>query len=93
MFNRSQGNADGVILYGNTTNTLLMSWSIKMEKIAEGISDFGDFKAVLFRTSNGRHFVRFEPLNSSEKPHVEWLSGNDHLEWLRCLAYNQHCKL
>ena len=38
----------------------------KMEQIAEGISDFGDFKAILFRASNGRHFVRFEPLNSSE---------------------------
>ena len=38
-----------------------------MEKIAEGISDFGDFKAILFSTSNGRHFVRFEPLNSSRK--------------------------
>ena len=64
-----------------------------MKKIAEGISDFGDFKAVLFRTANGRHFVRIEPMNSAEKPYVEWLSGNDHLEWLRCLAYNQHCKL
>ena len=55
-----------------------------MEKIAEGISDFGDFKAVLVRTSDERHFVRIEPLNSVEKPHVEWLHGNDHLEWLRC---------
>ena len=58
----------------------------KMEKIAEGISDFGDFKAILFRTSNGRHFVRFLPLNSSEKTRVEWLSGHDHLEWLRRLG-------
>jgi hypothetical protein len=56
----------------------------KMEKIAEGISDFGDFKAILFRTSNGRHFVQIVPLKSSEKPHVEWLCGDDHLEWLRC---------
>ena len=55
-----------------------------MEKLAEGISDFGDFKAVLFKTSDGRHFVRIEPLGSSEKPHIEWLSGNEHLEWLRC---------
>lgn len=70
-----------------------MSGFSKMEKIAEGISDFGDFKAILFRTANGRHFVRIEPMNSAEKPHVEWLSGNDHLEWLRCLTYNQHCKL
>jgi hypothetical protein len=62
-----------------------------MEKIAEGISDFGDFKAILFKTSDGRHFVRYEPLNSQEKPYVEWLQGNDYLEWLRCLAYNQHC--
>ena len=61
-----------------------MSGFSKMEKIAEGISDFGDFKAILFRTSDGRHFVRFVPLNSSEKPHVEWLCGDDHLEWLRC---------
>ena len=70
-----------------------MSGYNRMEKIAEGISDFGDFKAILFRTSNGRHFVRYEPLSSSDKPYVEWLSGNDHLEWLRCLMYNQHCKL
>jgi hypothetical protein len=58
-----------------------------MLRIAEGISDFGDFKAVLFETSNGRHFVRYESLNSGEKPHVEWLSGDDHLEWLRCLEH------
>jgi hypothetical protein len=51
-----------------------------MEKIAEGISDFGDFKAILFKTSDGRHFVRYEPLNSQEKPRVEWLQGNDYLE-------------
>ena len=62
-----------------------------LQKVAEGVSDFGDFKAVLFRTSNGRHFVRFEPLQGSEKPRIEWLSGNEHLEWLRCLAYDQHC--
>lgn len=62
-----------------------------MEKIAEGESDFGDFKAVLFRTSDGRHFIRFEPLQGSEKPRIEWLSGNDYLEWLKCLAYDQHC--
>lgn len=55
-----------------------------MEKIAVGDSDFGDFRAVLFRTSNGRHFVRIEPLNGLGKPHVEWLCGDDHLEWLRC---------
>ena len=59
----------------------------QMQKIAEGISDFGDFKAVLFKTSNGRHFVRYEPLKSAEKPRVEWLSGDDHLEWLRCLDH------
>jgi hypothetical protein len=58
-----------------------------MLRIAEGVSDFGDFKAVLFETSNGRHFVRYESLNSVEKPHVEWLSGDDHLEWLRCLEH------
>jgi hypothetical protein len=62
------------------TNILLMS---NLEKIAEGISDFGDFKATLFRTSDGRHFVRYEPLRGNEKPYVEWLQGNDHLEWLR----------
>ena len=56
-----------------------------MDKIAEGVSDFGDFKAILFETSDGRHFVRIVPLKSSEKPHTEWLCGNDHLEWLRCL--------
>jgi len=55
-----------------------------MEKIAEGISDFGDFKAILFRTADDRHFVRWEPLDGSEKPHIEWLCGNDHLELLRC---------
>jgi hypothetical protein len=32
-----------------------------MEKIAEGISDFGDFRAILFRASNGRPFVRIVP--------------------------------
>jgi len=56
-----------------------------MEKLEEGISDFGDFKASLFRTLDGRHFIRFEPLNEKGKPHIEWLKGNDHLEWLRCL--------
>jgi hypothetical protein len=56
----------------------------KMVVIAEGISDFGDFKAVLFRTSDGRHFVRILPFVNSEKSHIEWLSGDDHLEWLRC---------
>lgn len=55
-----------------------------MEKIAEGISDFGDFKAAMFRTADDRHFVRIEPLNKREKPYVEWLCGDDHLEWLRC---------
>ena len=51
-----------------------------MEKLAEGVSDFGDFKAILFETSDGRHFVRIEPLNNSEKPKIEWLSGDEHLE-------------
>lgn len=63
----------------------------KMEKIAEGESDFGDFKATLFKTADGRHFIRFEPLEPTEKSYTEWLPGNQHLEWLRCLAYNQHC--
>ncbi len=54
-----------------------------MQKIAEGVSDFGDFKAVLFKTSNGRHFVRYEPLNSKEKARIEWLPGTEYLEWLR----------
>ena len=56
-----------------------------MEKVAEGISDFGDFKAILLRASDGCHFVRIVPLKNSEKPHTEWLCGYDHLEWLRCL--------
>ncbi len=55
-----------------------------MEKIAEGISDFGDFEAVLFRASDGRHFVRIVPLDGLEKAHIKWLDGDDHLEWLRC---------
>ena len=63
-----------------------MSGYSKMEKIAEGISDFGDFKATLFRTSDGRHFIRYEPIKGDEKPRVEWLQGNDHLEWLRLLS-------
>ena len=58
-----------------------------MEKIAEGDSDFGDFKAVLYRTSNGRHFIRIKPLGSSEKPHDEWLLDDEYLEWLRCLDH------
>jgi hypothetical protein len=61
-----------------------MSGFGNMKKIAEGDSDFGDFKAVLFSTSDGRHFVRFEPLNNLEKPHVQWLGGDEYLEWLRC---------
>jgi hypothetical protein len=69
-----------------------MSGYNRMEKITEGISDFGDFKAVLFRTTDGRHFVRVEPLKGAEKSHVEWLHGTDYLEWLRCLDYNQHCQ-
>ena len=55
-----------------------------MEKIAEGDSDSGDFKAVMYKTSDGRHFVRFEPLDDSEETHVEWLPGDEYLEWLRC---------
>lgn len=54
-----------------------------MEKLAEGVSDFGDFKAILYATSDGRHFVRIEPTDKFEKPRIEWLSGNEHLEWLR----------
>ncbi len=30
----------------------------KMEKFSEGISDFEDFRVVLFRANDGRHFVR-----------------------------------
>jgi hypothetical protein len=37
-------------------------------KIAEGVSDFGDFKAILFKTADGRHFVRYIPLNQQENP-------------------------
>ncbi len=48
----------GLILYAIVKDTLLMSGFSKMEKIAEGVSDFGDFEAVLFRASDGRHFVR-----------------------------------
>jgi hypothetical protein len=55
-----------------------------MEKLAEGVSDFGDFKATMFKASDGRHFVRIEPLDGKEKPHIEWLCGDEHLEWLRC---------
>ncbi len=54
-----------------------------MDRVAEGISDFGDFKAILFKASDRRHFVRIVPLDSSEKPHVEWLCGSEHLEWLK----------
>jgi len=60
-----------------------------MEKIAEGVSDFGEFKAVLFKTADGRHFVRIMPFKSSEKSHVEWLSGNEYLEWLRRLVESE----
>ena len=73
----------GLVLYSNSTNICLMSG---LEKIAEGISDFGDFKAILFRTADGRHFVRYEPLKGNENPRVEWLQGNDHLEWLRLVT-------
>jgi len=55
-----------------------------MEKIAEAESDFGDFKVVMFKTADGRHFVRFEPLIGKEKSRVEWLPGDEYLEWLRC---------
>jgi hypothetical protein len=58
-----------------------MSGFSKMEKIAEGISDFGDFKAILFSTSNGRHFVRYEPLNSDGDEYLEWLRL-----WVKCSA-------
>ena len=66
---------------------MLISGLNRMEKMAEGISDFGDFKAILYKTSDGRHFVRVEPLGNGGKPHVEWLCGDDHLEWLRCLDH------
>ena len=74
-----------------TANILLKSGFSKMEKIAEGDSDFGDFKVTLFRASNGHYFIRYIPLQGNDKPHIEWLSGNEHLEWLRRLAYNQQC--
>jgi hypothetical protein len=54
-----------------------------MEKIAEGISDFGDYRATMFKASDGRHLVRIERLDGKEKPRVHWLSGYEHLEWLR----------
>ena len=73
-----------VNLISKSNIILIMRGVSKMEKIAEGESDFGDFKAALFKTSDGRHFVKFEPLGSQENPHVEWLNGDDHLEWLRC---------
>ncbi len=57
-----------------------------MKMVAEGVSDFGDFKASLFKTSDGRHFIRYEPLKSVEKPRIEWLQGTEHLEWLRRLG-------
>ena len=60
-----------------------MSGFSQMQKIAEGFSDFGDFKAIMYKTSNGRYFVRFKPLDEKEKAYVEWLSGDDYLEWLR----------
>jgi hypothetical protein len=63
----------------------LSCWFGEMEKIAEGESDFGDFKAVLFKASDGRHFVRYEPLKADLKPRVEWLCEGDAKEWLRCL--------
>jgi hypothetical protein len=62
-----------------------------MQKIAEGISDFGDYKAILFKTKSGRYFLQYEPTKSDEQPRIEWLAGDDYLEWLRCLVYNQHC--
>jgi hypothetical protein len=65
-------------------NSLFIGEFSKMEKIAEGFSDFGDFKAILFKTSDGRHFVRFLPFNTLEKPHSQWLPGDEYLEWLRC---------
>ncbi len=54
-----------------------------MRKIAEGISDFGDYKAAMFETADGRHFVRIEHVEGLEKPRIQWLSGNEYLEWLR----------
>lgn len=54
-----------------------------MEKVAEAESDFGDFKAVMLRTSDGRYFVRFKPLNGKERAYVQWLPGDEYLEWLR----------
>jgi len=56
---------------------------LTVEKIAEGISDFGDYRATMFKASDGRHFVRIERLDGKEKPRVHWFSGYEHLEWLR----------
>ena len=58
-------------------------WLGEWKKISEAESDFGDFRAVMVRTSDGRYFVRFEPLGGKDKPYVQWLQGDEYLEWLR----------
>jgi hypothetical protein len=52
--------------------------------LAEGLMKFGDREAVVLELCDGRQLVLIVSL-SSEKPYFEFLSGDDYLEWVRCL--------
>jgi len=56
-----------------------------LKVLATGILKFGDKKAILKECSDGRHLVRIETLDGSEKPYSEWFCGDDYLDWLRSL--------
>lgn len=57
--------------------------------LASGLMKFGDKRATVCECSDGRHIVRVEALDGSENSYSEWLSGNDYLEWIRCLRGNK----
>jgi hypothetical protein len=58
-----------------------------LKVLATGLTKFGDRRAAVMECSDSRHLVRIEPLNG-EKSYSEWLSGDDYLEWVRCLRKN-----
>ena len=57
--------------------------------LASGLMKFGDKRATVCECSDGRHIVRVETLDGSENSYSEWLSGDDYLEWIRCLRGNK----
>ena len=64
-----------------------MSGLVKCKKLLKASVTLVISKPFYLRLLMVAILLRYESLNNVEKPHVEWLSGDDHLEWLRCLEH------